>query len=44
MAALGLLALVAVGVGLYLVRTVWVKKRLARVEHARMQAKPVRFF
>lgn len=38
MAALGLLALVAVGVGLYLVRTVWVKNRLARVEHARMQA------
>ncbi len=38
MGGLGLLALVAVGVGLYLVRTVWVKNRLARVEHARMQA------
>ncbi|MBK9347043.1 MAG: transporter substrate-binding domain-containing protein [Burkholderiales bacterium] len=36
--AVGLLALVAVGVGLFLLRTVWLKNRLVRMEHARMQA------
>ena len=38
MAALGVLALAAVGVGLYLVRTLWVKNRVARAEQARMHA------